>query len=444
MYKKIIEKIKKSNTLAILGFGKEGKSTYNYIRKYLPTKKITILDSNTNLLESNIFLKNDINTSLVLGNGYLDKLINYDFIMKSPGVKIPDEIFEKIKNNIYSQIQLALEIYKNQTIAITGTKGKTTTSSLIYKMLKDQNKDCLLLGNVGNPIFDYLEQIKDTTILVIEMSSYQAETIKHSPHIGIVLNLFQDHLNYHGSVENYHLAKLNIYKYQNENDYAFYNSNNKNIDDYISKNKYSSQIIDINKEFEIIGEDIFYKGKLIYNKNTERLLIGEHNLLNILYVLRLSILLNLDLNKTINTINTFKPIEHRMEYVGTINNIKYYNDVIATIPEATINCVKGINGIDTIIFGGMNRGIDYKNLIDFFNSSDIENFICMPETGHIIAKKLNRGNIYIVETLEEAVKIAKKVTKNTCLLSPAAPSYNAFKNFEEKGKKYKELVSDQK
>ena len=169
--------------------------------------------------------------------------------------------------------------------------------------------------------------------------------------------------------------------------------------------------------------------------------MGEHNLSNILFVIRISILLGLDLNKAVNTINNFKPLEHRMEMVGTYNNIKYYNDTIATIPEATINCLKAYTDVDTLIFGGQDRGINYDNLINYLNNSNISNFICMPETGHKLATRLTRGKIYLVNTLEEAVLIAKKETKCACLLSPAAPSYNQFRNFEEKGKRYKELVT---
>ena len=131
-----------------------------------------------------------------------------------------------------------------------------------------------------------------------------------------------------------------------------------------------------------------------------------------------------------------------MEYVATINGVKYYNDAIATIPEATINCVEALKDVDTIIFGGMDRGIDYNDLIDFFNKSKIKNFICMPDTGYKIGKEIKSKNVYMVETLEDAVKKAKEVTKNICVMSPAASSYNAFKNFEEKGRIYKELIND--
>ena len=441
MYNKIIEKINIYNKLAILGFGKEGKSTYNFIRRYLPNKKITILDSNVNLLDSCDFLNNDKNIELILGESYLNNLEKYDLIMKSPGVKIPESIYIKIENRINSQMALAVEFYKDNIIGITGTKGKSTTSSLLYKVLNDQNIDCLLLGNVGNPIFDYIEKINENTILVIEMSSYQAESIKHSPHIGIVLNLFEEHLNYHGTLDNYYYSKLNMFRYQSINDYALYTSNNETLKSLIETNNYLSNKIDVAKEFSFVNDDIYYNKRVVFNRNEERLLQGSHNLNNILFVIRVAIILNLDLDKVKESIKSFKPLEHRMEYVGTFNGIKYYNDAIATIPEATINCIETVKNVDSIIFGGLDRGIDYNGLIDYFNNSNIKNFICMPETGYKIADRLVNKEVYKVDTLENAVKIAKEVTKDICILSPAAPSYNAFKNFEEKGKKYKELVS---
>lgn len=443
MYKKIIERYKNKN-IAILGFGKEGKSTYNFLRKHLPTQTLTILDGNELLLETNQELNNDKNITLILGTNYLNNLTDYDYIFKSPGVKIPDEMFNKIKDKITSQIGIALELYKNNIIGITGTKGKSTTSSLLYQVLKAQNIDCLLLGNVGNPILDYIDEIKENTKLVIEMSSYQLETVKHSPHIGIILNLYQDHLNYHGTIKEYHNSKLNIFKYQTKEDIALYTSSNENINKYITTNKYLSKTIDIDKEFNIKNDDIYYNNIKIYNKNEKRYLVGDHNLTNILFVLKIAIILNLDIKQTIQTINTFKPLEHRMEYVGEFNNIKYYNDTIATIPEATISCLKALKIVDTIIFGGMDRGINYEPLITYFNESNIENFICMPETGYKLSNLIKKGKVYKVNTLDEAVDIAKKVTKTACLLSPAAPSYNAFKNFEEKGNYYKKLVKDEK
>ena len=414
MYNKIIDIIK-DKSLVLVGFGKEGKSSYNFIRKYLPNKEITIVDKNDKLFEQNDFLNNDNNIKVIMGDNYLDSLNDYDLIIKSPGVKIPDNIFNIIKDKITSQLELILEVDRDNIIGVTGTKGKSTTSSLLYKVIKDQGRDCLLLGNVGNPILDYIDDIKDNTILVIECSSYQLENVKVSPHIGIILNLFEEHLNYHITLENYWYSKLNMFKYQNSNDYMLFNSENDNVNNLINKNNYISNKIDLNKEYIFNNDDI-------------------------LFVLRVSLLLNLDLDKVRDSIKEFKPLEHRMEYFGTYNGVKYYDDAIATIPEATINCIEALKDVDTLIFGGLDRGINYDILIDYLNKSNINNLIAMPDTGFKIVDSIVNKNVFKVETLEEAVKIAKEVSKKICLLSPAAPSYNAFKNFEEKGNIFKELV----
>lgn len=441
MYNKILEHLK-NKKIAIVGFGREGKSTYKFIRKYLNNQELEILDGNEKLLELNEELKSDKNLKIITGKNYLDNLEKYDLIIKSPGVKFKDLDISKFEDKITSQLGLTLDFYKQNVIGITGTKGKSTTTSLIFKVLKDQGYDAYLLGNIGIPIFDYIEKFNENSKLVIEMAALQLEYVKTSPHIGIILNLFEEHLDFFKSKEHYFLAKLNMFKYQDNSDYGLYTSSNETLDKYVQNGNYITNLIDINKEFKIENNYVIYDNKKIYDSNSERLLLGKHNLTNIMFVLRLSELLKLDLQKTINTINQFKPLEHRMEYVATINGVKYYNDAIATIPEATINCVEALKDVDTIIFGGMDRGIDYNDLIDFFNKSKIKNFICMPDTGYKIGKEIKSKNVYMVETLEDAVKKAKEVTKNICVMSPAASSYNAFKNFEEKGRIYKELIND--
>lgn len=441
MYNKILEHLK-NKKIAIVGFGREGKSTYKFIRKYLNNQELEILDGNEKLLELNEELKNDKNLKIITGKNYLDNLEKYDLIIKSPGVKFKDLDISKFEDKITSQLGLTLDFYKQNVIGITGTKGKSTTTSLIFKVLKDQGYDAYLLGNIGIPIFDYIEKFNENSKLVIEMAALQLEYVKTSPHIGIILNLFEEHLDFFKSKEHYFLAKLNMFKYQDNSDYGLYTSSNETLDKYVQNGNYITNLIDINKEFKIENNYVIYDNKKIYDSNSERLLLGKHNLTNIMFALRLSELLKLDLQKTINTINQFKPLEHRMEYVATINGVKYYNDAIATIPEATINCVEALKDVDTIIFGGMDRGIDYNDLIDFFNKSKIKNFICMPDTGYKIGKEIKSKNVYMVETLEDAVKKAKEVTKNICVMSPAASSYNAFKNFEEKGRIYKELIND--
>ena len=447
MYNSIIEKIKDKN-ICILGFGMEGKSTYNFIRRHLPKKFITIIDKKD--VSNQI---NDENVKLIYGDKYLDNLDNYDLIIKTPGISLADIDITQIKDKLTSQLELVLEVFKNNTIGITGTKGKSTTTSLIYKILIDQGYDAYLLGNIGIPMLDDVERFNENTYLVIEMSALQLEYIKVSPHIGIVLNLFEDHLDHAKTVYHYHENKMNIFKYQDKDDYGIYSLDNENTVNWITKNNYLSKLykvtIQSKKEENTIhlnNNKVILNNKELYDSSDERKLLGNHNLSNIMFTLIVSSILNLDINKTVNSINSFTPLEHRMELVGTYNGITYYNDSIATIPMATISAIESLKEVDTLIFGGMDRGIEYKELVDYLSKSNINNLICMPTTGYKVGKEIEKLNknkkIYYVELLEDAVNKAKEVTNKgkICLMSPAASSYEYFKNFEEKGNKFKELV----
>lgn len=445
MYKKIIEKLK-DKYIAILGFGKEGKSTYNFIRRYLPEKKLVILDKNDIDID-------DDNVILIIGDNYLDNLEVYDLIIKSPGISMKDIDITRIKDKITSQLELVLEEYRDNIIGITGTKGKSTTSSLLYEVIKAQRDDVFLLGNIGIPLLDNIEKYSKDTILVIEMSSHQLEFVRYSPHIAVILNLFQDHLDHAGSLEHYHDNKMNIFKYQNKLDYALYSEDNYYLNERIKNNnylgiKYSIRFDDKdngNNCVRLRKNKVYLNDEIIY-EDGKRELLGEHNLKNIMFVVTIAKILNLDMLKVKEVIISFKGLKYRMEYIGTYDDISYYNDTIATIPDATINAIKAIKNVDTLIFGGMDRGIDYSELIDYLKDSTISNLICMPTTGTKIGKVLEKNtkkNIFYVTTLEEAYLLAKEKTKKgtSCLLSPAASSYEYFKNFEEKGRVFEGLVT---
>lgn len=451
MLEKLINEFR-NKKIVILGFGKEGKSTYNFLRKYLKNIEITIRDANDNIKDDQL-IANDKNVKIITGNDYLMDLEQYDIIMKTPGITFRDINIENIKDKIFSQLEYILKYYKENIIGITGTKGKSTTSSLMYEILNNNNRKTLLLGNIGNPIFDYLDKIDNDTLLVIEMSSHQLEYIDYSPKYAIITNFYQDHLDHTNGVDEYYHSKLNITRFQDDNDYFIYYEGCDTLDKYVKSLDIKSTVLKVNFDDKSVTtysfQDYIYVNKeKIYNIKEHRNLIGEHNLINIMLVLTISHLLGLDNNKTIHAINTFIPLEHRLELVGTFNNITYYNDSIATIPEATINGIEALKKVNTLIFGGLDRGIDYQHFIEYLNTSKIENLICMPTTGHMIANELRRietnKNIYIVNSLEEAVDLAKKVTKDDhiCLMSPAAASYEYYKNFEEKGNAYKKLVKE--
>lgn len=436
--------------VAILGFGREGKSTFNYIRKHNPNFKLFVLDKNENLVNENEFLRGDMQTRIFTGYSYMDSLRDYDIIIKSPGISLKDIDISKFENKLTSQIEIVLDCFREQIIGVTGTKGKSTTSSMLNKVLKDQNVDSLLLGNIGTPVFDFIDDIKDETKVVIEMSSHQLEFLRKSPHIGIILNLFEDHLDHAGTVEHYHACKMNMFEFQTRIDYSIYCEDNKALDDLVNSKRRDSQIIKYKfannkQDFNTIYCDdnyIYYRNKPIYNVNDDRNIIGKHNLSNIMAVLAVVNILGLSNKEASKSINSFEPLEHRLENVGMFDGVNYYNDSIATIPNATINAIESLGIVNSLIFGGMDRGIHYEEFVEYLKNSNVENLICMPETGYKIGNQISNKNVYKAENLEQAVLIAKKVTKKgmICLLSPAASSYNQFKNFEEKGTCFKELV----
>ena len=445
MIDSIINELKNKN-IAILGFGMEGISTYKFIRKYLDIN-LTIIDKNNPIEKID---KDDKNITIVYGDNYLDDLEKYDLVIKSPGVITKDIDVSNIK--FTSQLELLLKYDSKNVIGITATKGKSTTCSLMYEVIKACGKKVFLLGNIGKAIFEEIENIDSDTLVVVEMSALQLEFVNVSPHIGVIINLYEDHLDHSGTVEHYHENKLNIFKYQNSDDYAIYCKDIEPLNSYID-DKYKAIKYGINFNSDssnnttsIIDNYVVLNNEKLYNSLDNRLLVGEHNLRNIMIVLTISKILNLDMNIVINTINSFKGLEHRLEYVGKYNDIIYYNDSIATIPSATINAIKTLNNVDTLIFGGMDRGIDYTELTNYLNTGIVRNLICMPTTGYKIADLIDNKdiNIYKIELLDEAVKLAKKITQKNmvCLLSPAASSYEYFKNFEEKGTAFKKMVKE--
>jgi len=443
MQKEIFERLN-GKKIAILGFGMEGKSTYKFIRKF-SNCLLYILDQKD--YSNDELIKNDDNV-VVISDGYLDNLDQYDIIIKAPGVILKDIDISSFKDKITSQLELLMEVNRKNIIGITGTKGKSTTTTLIYEMFKNSKYDAHLLGNIGTPIFDDIDNFKEDSILVIEMSALQLEFVKCSPRVALLLNLFPEHLDHAGTVEHYYENKLNIAKYQEKYDTFVYAYDNDNVLNYISGKDFIQDLISVSlnddTHMHIKDHYIYYKNKKLYDIDSKRNLIGNCNLENIMFALAVAEVYCLKLDTVIDTINNFKPLAHRLEKVGTYKNITYYDDAISTIPASTINAIESLKMVDSLILGGLDRKIDYKDLVDYLRVSNITNLICMPETGYKIAESLVTSNkrIYKCETLEAAVKIAKEVTKKDkiCLLSPAAASYNKYKNYIEKGNRYQELV----
>ncbi len=425
MYPAVIEYLKDKKIL-ILGFGREGLSTLKYIRKYLPEKPVTVADRNQ--INTDI-----INVKTVCGENYLDCINSFDIVMKSPGIPFRDVEWET-NVEISCQTDLFVRFAPCRKIGITGSKGKTTASTLTYEMLKAAGFDARLIGNIGVPVFDTLESINENTVAVIEMSSHQLEFTKASPEIAVLTNIYEEHLDhYKRGFEGYVRAKLNIMKYQNENNLFIYNAE-QGLDEYVDLSTQRVKCIGVKPNDPLPFE--IENGRLL----------GEHNRQDVLFAYTAAKSLGASDKDCEKGVQGFSGIEHRMEKVGTFRDITFYNDCIATIPRAVEYAVKALKSVDTLIIGGKDRGLDYTEFADFLKKSDITNIIGTPETGHKIADMLlslgAKKNIIKAPDLEFAVKSAYECTEKgkICLLSPAASSYNIYKNFEQKGRHYKELI----
>lgn len=417
----------------ILGFGREGRSTYNVI-KDMPCR-IGIADKND--------VSFDADADFIIGDDYQKAIYDYDLVFKSPGIVLEDQS-EKVLSKIVAQADCMIKRYKNQIIGITGTKGKSTVTTLTYHILKNAVGNCILMGNIGIPAFDMLEEINDNSILVYEFSCHQLEYSPFSPHIGVLLNIFPEHLDHYGTVEKYEAAKKNIYANQNADDILICNIDNVPNKEYGEGNLITLSL-DKKADVYIDGESIIDFDKVIPFTELESSLLGRHNMYNIAISYNICKKYGVSLEVFKKNLKTYKPLPHRLEFAGEYDGVKYYDDSISTIGETTIQALESLKNIGTLIIGGMDRGVCYDQLVEFLKDYSLDNIICMYDTGKILYERLkdySDKNVVLVGNLEQAVVKAKGLTPKgkACLMSPAAASYGFFKNFEERGNKFKELI----
>lgn len=413
--------------ILIAGFGREGKSTLRFLQQYMPEAIVGIADKNETAFQ-------DIDKeryNLYFGDEYLKASSDYDVVIKTPGISVKDIDIDFSK--ITSQTDLFLEAFHNQVIGITGTKGKSTTSTLIYHLIKESGNDVILAGNIGIPILDCVNDINERTIIVYELSAHQLQFINRSPHVGILLNVFEEHLDHFGTFEKYKDAKVNVLRYMSDEDVAVVNN-----DLYRAV---SRQLSAVSVDFENYSFDD-------YNINWEDIpLLGEHNKKNIKAALCACKSYGLSVEDLIPHLYTFKSLEHRQEYVGIFKGVKFYNDSISTIPQATIAALKTIKNVNFLLLGGFDRGIDYEPLVTYLKENPLPYILITGQAGQTIKDKLQtaeyKGNILEYTDMESAFVMMKQYAKSgdVCLLSPAAASYDRYKNFEERGRIFKEFAN---
>ena len=455
----------KAKTILILGLGREGRDSYLFLRKKFPKKSLSLADKlDLKEFDKNFqkILKKAKNIKLYLGKNYLQALKKYDVIIKSPGI-LPKDIEPYIKRGqvITSQTEIFFENFKGLIIGIAGTKGKSTTSSLIYEILKNQKIKAHLVGNIGKPALSFLLKINPDDVFVYELSSHQMLELKKSPKIAVLLNIFSDHLDYYENFQEYVKAEQRITFYQTKQDYLIFNLS----DNLVKKRAEKSLAIKIPfslnprnglKKFErqcrIENKDIIWqvknkKEKII--KITDVPLKGEFYLDNVMAAITVAKILGISSRIIAKTVREFKRLPHRLELIGTYQGIKFYNDSLSVIPETAIAAIEALGkGVETVILGGFERYQNFNKLAEKVIESKIKTIILFPVTGQKIWQQIEKRRdkkafkVFFVANMKEAVKLAYQFTNKgkICLLSPASPSFGLFKDYKQRGSLFKKWV----
>lgn len=433
-----IKELKKYKKILIIGYGVEGKAAEVFLKKNVPDAEIDIVD-------------------MTDGKGYLDKQKDYDLAIKSPGVKSG-----LVTIPYTTVINIFMSNYKGKIIGITGTKGKGTTASLIYEMLKTAGRDLpagrqgvYLGGNIGVPPLDFLDKLNNDSIVILELSSFQLQDLDKSPHIAVMLMTTSEHLDYHKDVSEYVEAKRNILKHQTKDDFAIVNR------DYPASNE--ADIFSEGKVYYISRERTGADGcfvrdnaiwiqieggekKIIDTK--EILLPGKHNLENVCAAAMTAYLTGVEREHIEQALKTFKGLEHRLELIKEINGVKYYDDSFSTIPETTIAAIEAFTAPEILILGGSSKNSDFGELGRIISgSNNIKAIIGIGDEWHRMRAEFPISNFQfpIIEDavdMKTVVLAASKIAQpgDVVLLSPACASFGMFKNYKDRGEQFKKEV----
>ncbi|MDD5098299.1 MAG: UDP-N-acetylmuramoyl-L-alanine--D-glutamate ligase [Candidatus Pacebacteria bacterium] len=426
----------KNKKVLILGIGREGVDSFVFLRHIFPKQVLFIADKKKfeDLSVDTKKLLKDKKVELFLGEDYLRNIKGFDIIIKSPGILLSSiKKYLSKRTKVTSQTELFFDNCPGMIIGITGTKGKSTTSSLIYSVLKEAGMKSYLVGNIETPSLSFLLNAKKEDIFVYELSSHQLQSLEKSPHIGLFLNVYLEHLDYYKNFKEYFLAKANIVKYQKKDDYFVFNSKIKEIKNLAEKAK--------SKKIEINADD-FSK----FLKNNQEFLEITH-IDNLVAALNVFKILGIKEEKIIKAFKKFKRPAHRLEFIGEYNGIRFYDDSISTIPEAAIFALDSLgNDVETLIVGGFDRGIKHGKLAERIVKSKVKNLILFNPSGERILKEVEKreGKVkhVFVGNMEDAVKkcFQKTSAGKICLLSPASPSFGTFVDYKDRGEQFKKFI----
>jgi len=444
-----------NSNIAIIGLGVSNIPLLDYLCNL--GCNVTVF--NTKELDSNLIEKLDnINYKYFIGENALDNLIGFDIIFRSPSVLPTRSELVKASNNgsiITSEVKEVLNLCPCKVIGITGSDGKTTTTTLINEILKANGYKTHLGGNIGTPLFTKIDNMKEEDIIVLELSSFQLIDFDVSPDISVITNISENHLDIHKDFEEYIEAKKNIFKYQDKDGILVTNLDNEITNKFKNsgETRYFSRSNILETGFCTDGKYIYYNGEIIIDTKDIKLR-GIHNYENICTALSATIDL-IDLDKSINAIKEFNGVEHRIEFIREINNIKWYNDSVSSSPTRTIAGLNSFEEDIVLIAGGYDKNLDYtpiaKPILDKVTkliligaTKDKIYDAVMKERNNRDIENNKELEIYICSSLKEVVEKAKEVAQigEVVLFSPASASFDMFKNFADRGEQFKELVNN--
>lgn len=462
----------KDPSVLILGLGREGQSTWRFLRALFPEKTLGAADRlplDELPPETAELLSGDARAKLHLGPHYLQSLSEYDVIVKSPGIPVTlPEYVRAVRSGrrITSQTDFFFSNCSGKTVGVTGTKGKSTTASLIHAILQRGGKKSFLVGNIGAPALDLLRQSAQDSIFVYELSSHQLEGLRQSPHIAVLLNVVPEHLDYYASFEQYVAAKENITLHQTADDWLVYDADHPipreaasrsrarklacSIERIEKMEKFSAPGCAVAGEWVVCSLEAGREEKIVAVRDVP--LAGRFNLLNVSAAAAVGRLLGVEAGAIAEAVRRFQPLEHRLERVGTYGGITYYNDAIATVPEATIAALDTLGAdVQTILLGGADRKVDFSKLAKRLLDSSVRTVILFPKTGQRIWETIcaqepaaeSRFAHFFVESMEEAVALVRENTTQgkSCLHSPASPSFGLFRDYRDRGEQFKRFTT---
>lgn len=456
-------KVKKGMKALVVGLGRSGVAATKLLCK--KGVKVTVTDElNKSDLKDSLEALADYSYTAELGKHVLKTFSEQDFIVVSPGVRLdikPLQHAEKSKVPIISEVELACQFISEPIIAVTGTNGKTTTSTLIAEMISAGGKSVFLGGNIGTPLSEYVIRRDKADWVVAEISSFQLDTsFNFKPHIAVFLNLAPDHLDRYGTYEDYIAAKMKLRNNMTEEDYVILNLRDQKLMSLLCGGKpkclfFTSDPLSKTPAHHVEKfQGAYLETPFTINLQANRwkehtydvkpaLLRGVHNKENMMAALLAAKLAGVSNESIQKVLNTFKPLPHRMEYVARKNQVTFYNDSKGTNVHSLLRSLESFNEPVILIAGGRDKGEDYAMLGTAIRRH-VKNLILVGEA----KEKLNRAigdysETFLVGTFEEAVYLAyqKSRSGDVILLSPGCASQDMFKNYEERGDYYKRIVN---